>query len=1317
MADWEDAPTPITTSTVFSEWETAPIPKEEEVPLWKTAAVSALKGILPASAGWAGAAGGAALGAPFGPVGAIGGGLVGGFGAGIGASVAQEEALQAAAPEMSREASRIQEANPITSTVASMAPMAGLTGVGTKALREIGKSLGVKTSTVAAGAAGIGGAAELGSELVSGKDVNLGSVAAAAALSPFMMGGTRAGQVITSAVEKGVGKVVPPKPTVTPEITPEVPTKSSVDTTLEQWQTEVANEVPIAKPVEPPVASVTPLEVVATPEGIPTPQVDVDTRLKALEKELDYFRDPPKEYHPKDAVETINKVNKELKTETDEDVRAMLHVIKDQAKQVLEGDLHPSVVKETGLDIRRNGNYIDVVEVPENLQRQGIGTKIVENLETDMKAEGHKSAFLLAKDNKKSISFWEKQGYQIDPSHVREKGENVPMSKKFKEDTLKITDTPGKTPLARTNNKDQITLNEPAIKADFEAGFPYIFSPDSPTGLQKAEVFKQLGINKEQFSQLVRTPEEYSAFIKAHEESHVKNGDKTTYPRTEEGKVDLMHPDAIAIEVRATQDALNAIKKPELPLKEGKIPSIYDVVDEADFHAKGKQVLKEQGPEVARKFADNYIRARGTDPVLVQQNVNQFISKEIQQHGTTVEAASDIIEKGANNILANERLADIYSQSVVDRIPDAKMRDKITRALEKERESDTLNPRTDKEAISVLKEVETRLSKIGVEAKQAGLLEGLRDNYVTHILDWSKSKLSKQEQADFMQKIQEKLAAAPKDSKLVKDFTQKRQFTFLRDLEEMLATMRAQDFAGMDHGVVVHTDIAKIVNAYEKAMQTAKIQKSMIDYLKINKDVNGRPWLMKDGDAAKEAKYVSFEGKGARPLKDYRVHPDLADSMNFMFREKDPGMLVRGLGAVSHLTKALNTVGSLFHAKSLIEAGGLTSPGLMLKEIFTAGSGTRAALKALKSGDDPLIDLLIREGGLMVKVEDIQRTIVPEVGQFLDNTATKFSKLLKGPDVKLVQHITDPLDKVVLQKLNAFTWDFMHAGQKVNVAKHLFTKMKLKNPEIPDAVLAKEVGDYVNSTFGGLNWLQVANSVQNKYLQALSKKVMNTTGREWAQIVMFAPDWTVSTLRAFTNALPKELAKPKNWHLLEGAKGVYNPKTKGDLARRYVVTTALSWLTLLNGINMMMSDKPIWENKDPTRVEFKDGTSMQAAKHSMEAAHWMMAPDKTLGNKLGFWPKAIFVGTTATAYPSPTAPKLKDPSALGRAKAIALLGAPFQVSSAIQAPEGEALKRAGLSTMGFPVYGVAKDKLKESQRKGRLEAKEKRLRQMLEEAR
>ena len=973
----------------------------------------------------------------------------------------------------------------------------------------------------------------------------------------------------------------------------------------------------------------------------------VENITQKAERGLEYLNNPPKDYSATDPIKAKNWAIKELKkldknNLDHEDAGTALRVLITRADESIKGDQHPSIRGDHGITITRNGNYIDVVELPENLQGKGLGTKIVENLEHDIKKEGHNSAFLLAKEG--SIPFWEKQGYTIDPAHVMEKGENVPMSKSLGQPKTRDT------ALAHTDKEGNITLNDVKIEADFKEGFPYIFDATTETGKQKAAVFEQIQVTKEDFAKAIPDVETYKAFLQAHEESHVANGDRVVYPRTAEGKADLMHPDAIKIEARATLDGLKAINK--------------------------------QSPSDA-----------------VMANVYEFITKEKLDHAASLESASLIIEKSLNNIIADSRLVDIRVKGIMEMVPDLKFREQVTRALEGERKGDAL-PATATKTIDVLNETKAYLKEIGDNATKVGLLTELRNNYVPHVLDFSKSKLTPKEQADFLAKI----ANAPKESKLVRDFTEQRTFEFLRELENVLK----------DTGVVVHTDIAKIVDAYGKAMHTAIIQKSMIDYLKVTKAADGNPFIMVDGPLAKELKYVSFESVGSKAIRELRVHPDLADSMGFMFRERDPNVLVRVLGGVSHLTKALNTVGSLFHMKSLAEAGFLTDPVLFAKELMTGGSGMKAALKAFEhDGKNPLVDLLIREGGLMIKVEDVQRTIVADTGTFLDNLATKAANktgvLEQGKELSLVQHITNPVDKVILQRLNVWTWDYAHTAQKLNVATHLFQKMKLRNPHIPDAVLAKEVSSYVNNTFGGLNWLQVANSVQGKFARGLALKMAGIAGRDWAQIVMFAPDWTVSTLRAMTTALPKEMFKPHHWQPIEGVKGIYNPKTQTDLARRYVINTAIAYLTILNGINLAISDHNIWDNKDPTRIDLGDGTSMQGAKHSMEAVHWMMHPDKTLGNKLGFWPKALFVSTTAVAYPSPDAPKLKDTGVLGRAKAIGTLALPFAASTAVQAPEGQAGKRALLSTLGLPIYGVTPKQMKEAQAKGRVESKKKQL--------
>jgi hypothetical protein len=270
-----------------------------------------------------------------------------------------------------------------------------------------------------------------------------------------------------------------------------------------------------------------------------------------------------------------------------------------------------------------------------------------------------------------------------------------------------------------------------------------------------------------------------------------------------------------------------------------------------------------------------------------------------------------------------------------------------------------------------------------------------------------------------------------------------------------------------------------------------------------------------------------------------------------------------------------------------------------------------------------------------------------------------------------------------MQKMNKFTWEYMHTGGKIHLFTHVFTTMKAKNPTRPDDVLAKEAASFVNNTLGGLDWFQVANSVANRidniWLKDKVVKAGTIAGREWAQVLMFAPDWTVSTLRAVTTALPKELSKPKNWELKEGVKGIWNPKTQGDLARRYVLNTALIYLTYMNGVNLAMVGRNIWENEDPTRVDIGDGTTMQLAKHNMEAAHWALDFSKTLKNKLGFIPKAV--GTM-----------LDDRmTVVDKATQIGSSALPFQVSAAVRAPKGEKLKRSFWSFIGMPIYGTQRE--------------------------
>jgi hypothetical protein len=566
---------------------------------------------------------------------------------------------------------------------------------------------------------------------------------------------------------------------------------------------------------------------------------------------------------------------------------------------------------------------------------------------------------------------------------------------------------------------------------------------------------------------------------------------------------------------------------------------------------------------------------------------------------------------------------------------------------------------SEEHALPVVENIQKAFTDIGQQAVDAGVFEYLRNNYVTHILNYKNMTVSREQ----LNNILDKIYKAPKDSRFVRNFAESRIYDTIRDLDEAL----------QGTGVVVERDIAKIYEIYAKSMQNAIIQKSIVDKL-LETSIDGMPALTKDLELGVNGKYVKFDSKDSRIVNDYMVHPDIARLLGFVFRQTEPSRALRALSGVSYLTKALQTSASLFHATSLAFARLSAAPFSTLKDFLTAGSGTREAVKLYKEGGlGDIIDLGLRNS-LVLGTEDVSQSIIADAGVMVDKILSK-----SGLDIKAAQKVTSPFDKFVIQKMNKFTWEYMHTGGKIHLFTHLFTSMKAKNPTIPDDVLAKQVSSFVNNTLGGLDWYQVANSVENKVLKAVAQKVAGIQGREWAQVLMFAPDWTVSTLRAVTTALPRELSKPANWELKEGVKGIWNPKTQGDLARRYVLNTALIYLTYMNGVNLALVGRNIWENEDPTRVDIGDGTTMQLAKHNMEAAHWALSPFKTLKNKLGFIPKAA--GTL-----------LDDRlDALDKAKQIGSSALPFQVSAAIRAPKGEKLKRSFWSFIGMPIYGTQRE--------------------------
>ena len=596
-----------------------------------------------------------------------------------------------------------------------------------------------------------------------------------------------------------------------------------------------------------------------------------------------------------------------------------------------------------------------------------------------------------------------------------------------------------------------------------------------------------------------------------------------------------------------------------------------------------------------------------------------------------------------------------------------------------------MNEPPEMHALPFVESIKSRLEELRDLALKHGVLDTTVKNYVPHILDWSGFKGTEAERMSILKRITNE----PADPRIKQDSTISRKFETIAELQKHLEGT----------GITVERDIAKIMEAYEKQILTAIAHKKLVDYAKVTTDMLGNPLVKDISEKVHGDKYVSFEAKGTGPLSHLIVNPHFKNILGHVFRQEDPGMVARGLSATTMAVKSANVVASAFHLTTLGVAHIVLKPSALFHPVDTIRS-MNLAVDMFKNGvNKDVIDMLMRHGGLIVGTDDVHLTAIGELGKSVDNYLSKI-----GPEVKLAQHLTAPVEKYIIQPLNHATWEVMHTGSKLHIATTLLADMIAAHPEVDPHIHAREVSAHVNTVFGGLNWTEIAahtskrleevTNIKNpvvrtvattgmKALDWTATKLGGIQGRERMQWALFAPDWTVSAFRSVTDALPHSL------DLKEGVKGFLSPKNRADLARRYVTNAAITYLTVLNGINMAFNNgKPIWENDDPTKISLGDGRSIQVAKHMMEFVQWIREPLTTGGNKLAFWPRATSTLLMGRTNPLSIKSTVRSEDWYSRPLEVAKSALPFQIGSAIKAPTGEKAVESLSSMLGTPITGT-----------------------------
>ncbi len=665
--------------------------------------------------------------------------------------------------------------------------------------------------------------------------------------------------------------------------------------------------------------------------------------------------------------------------------------------------------------------------------------------------------------------------------------------------------------------------------------------------------------------------------------------------------------------------------------------------------------------------AGTYIGGKTGDPVYGAAVASAIILGKAALKPARKLTTDQFISIRNGNIASQQRMTDNMVRDINRAIPEPERRIAVSEALDRG-SPEGLAPK-ERQVYGYVRQF---LDNIGKEATDAEVIKGMRANYISYIVERDPTMTLEQE-SEILRKIFESSEGGTSGSPNTRFGKRGKYETF----DEINSALKGS-------GLRLKTqDVGEIVGLYTKSMRTAIENKILLDNLKKAKSTSGDAYIVRQDKNNNIPQ--GYEKLNHPQMTGYGVHADLVDSLKVVLNNSDPNVVTRGLHGLAMAVKRVQVFGSLFHAKSLMEV----YINAMGKDFYSVKTGVNmqpinAALKMYHEGGlGDTLDLGIKNGLSMQIPLDVSQSIIGDIGKAVNNLTPR----LVGKELKVGTAVTDKIDWVN-GKLDKLTWDYLHAGIKGAIFLKEFETLMLRNAEShaanPKKVslksreqIAREVATYANDLTGGLNWFNIAAEAKTQLGRQLGMYFAGPEGQRFAQMLAFAPDWAVSTLRAGFKAFGESDRT---------LRGLWKPENATDLYRRYALRSTLYWITLLNGINYMTSGHSIFENKDPTRLQFEDGTSMQAGKHTFEAVHAATDPVRFAYNKLGFAPKMLVDRMSGKSGYGDTAPKFE--TFAGHAAQAAL---PFTVNTAMQPglTPRQRVTRPTASAIGFPIYGTS----------------------------
>jgi gas vesicle protein len=500
---------------------------------------------------------------------------------------------------------------------------------------------------------------------------------------------------------------------------------------------------------------------------------------------------------------------------------------------------------------------------------------------------------------------------------------------------------------------------------------------------------------------------------------------------------------------------------------------------------------------------------------------------------------------------------------------------------------------------------------VGKMAQDAGVINNLIENHISHL--WKQDDAAKA----YMQLAQAQAsvtAALSPNSR----FDLARQFKSLR--------------AGKEAGLTPVTENAsKILGTYAKSVFNSIRNKALLDALKNTKDSTGQSKLLLPTKVAGR-NYVTINHP---QLRGWSIHPSIATDLRNIFYSYDLNPIETAISALNMAQKRATVSFSAFHLTSLADAasGGLptlTHPIGALKNVVQSVTKSSPYMKALRGEADTntqaLFDRFLDSGAVPqiphgraadVDINNNFYQSLSHIQEYMDRAVPYSGKLVEG-----VAWLNHKVDHILFERAMS-SLKFSLWSHQVGEMSKGYTKLAERNPSarIPlQSEIDRMAGGYVNNLLGGQNWLQAAQEATTSFGRAYLTALGSPTGRKVAQYMMFAPDWTTSTVMSLTKALGKgseQFGTTPMGKVREVLQGIKEPKTVADLHRQYQLRSALLYAIIGGTINYLYSGKFLWENKDPTTIDLGNGQHLQWNKHWVEPYQLATEPAKSIVNKSG----------------------------------------------------------------------------------------------------